>query len=57
MISNTFGGAINLNNANNVPITIIQNTDFSMNFGQNGAAISMTQGGALFIQNCTFSMD
>ena len=51
----TFGGAVVLWAAN-VPITIIEDSEFDMNFGNEGSSLSSYYGGALFMNNCTFTM-
>ena len=39
---------------NNVPITIINDSKFINNFGDNGAAINFIKGGGLYIENSQF---
>ena len=39
---------------NNVPITIINDSKFINNFGDNGAAINFIRGGGLYIENSQF---
>ena len=55
-ISNTFGGAIYVA-GDNVPITVIENTNFYNNFGDSGASISFFRGGGLFCKSCKFELD
>lgn len=51
---NIFGGSIYLT-ANNVPITIIENSKFINNFGTEGGAINFKEGGAIYMDNCLFT--
>ena len=55
-ITNTFGGAIYVS-GNNVPITVIENTKFSNNFGDSGASLAFFRGGGLFCNATTFYLD
>ena len=56
VIQNTFGGAFYIS-GNNAPITLIENTKFVNNFGDNGASLSFNKGGGLFCKNCVFNLD
>ena len=56
VIQNTFGGAIYVS-GNNIPITIIENTQFINNFGDDGASLSFFRGGGLYCKRCTFNLD
>ena len=52
-IQYTFGGAISVASTN-VPVTIIEDTDFVGNVGDNGAAIEFLFGGGLYCTKCRF---
>ena len=54
-IEYTFGGAISVKSTN-VPVTMIEDTDFVNNFGDNGASISFDQGGGLYCIECRFRL-
>ena len=56
LFDSIFGTAIYME-GNNVPITVIENTDFINNFGNDGAAISLFFGGGLYCKECRFRMD
>ena len=56
VIQNTFGGAIYVA-GNNIPITIIENTQFINNFGDHGAAIEFVRGGGLYCIECKFLLN
>ena len=51
-----FGGSIQLT-GNNVPITIIDNSQFINNFGTQGASISFNKGGGLYITDTQFYLE
>ena len=42
---------------NNVPITIISNSNFINNFGTQGAAINFSKGGGLYITDSSFYLE
>ena len=56
VIKNTFGGAIYVTGDNGA-ITIIENTQFINNFGDNGASLLLSRGGGLYCKRCTFNLD
>ena len=51
-----FGSAIYMR-GKDVPITIIESSEFHNNFGDNGASIWMSDGGGLYCKQCRFHMD
>ena len=51
-----FGGSIQLT-GNNVPITIIDNSQFINNFGKYGASVSFNKGGGLYITDTQFYLE
>ena len=55
-IENTTGGAIVIEFMNYAALAIVKNCVFYNNFGSQGGAISMTEGGALFALENEFSM-
>lgn len=55
-IHNTFGGAIYVA-GENVPTTVIEDTSFYNNFGDQGASLSFFRGGGLFCRYCYFHLD
>ena len=53
---NIYGGSIQVS-GNNLPVTVIEESVFINNFSENGASISLDQGGSLFIEETTFMLD
>jgi hypothetical protein len=53
---NTFGGSIVIYGAN-VPITLIENSEFMTNYGSQGGSINLYRGGGLYIKNSVFTRD
>lgn len=55
--NNIYGGAIYVTEKLGQHVKIIKDSVFYNNFGDEGAAISITNGGLLLITNTTFRMD
>ena len=55
-IENTTGGAIVVEKMNYIGFTFVQNCVFYNNFGSEGGAISLSEGGGLFAMANEFSM-
>ena len=49
-----FGGSIYLT-ANDVPVTIIEDSTFINNLGFDGGSINFKEGGGLFTDDCLFT--
>ena len=56
IFEHTFGSAIVIT-GNNVPVTIVLNSTFTNGFSDQGAAINIALGGALYAKDCRFLMD
>ena len=56
-MSNIYGGSIFVHDTINRMVTIVRNSVFFNNFGDEGAAITVKQGGLLFVINSTFTSD
>ena len=56
IFQHTFGSAIHMA-GNNVPLTVVLNSTFSNAFSDQGAAISIQRGGAIYCKDCRFRMD
>ena len=56
LFEENFGSVIYMD-AQNVPVTIIEDSIFRNNFGDYGASISMKGGGGLYCKRCQFEMD
>ena len=53
IFEHTFGSAIVMT-GNNVPVTIVLNSTFTNGFSDQGAAINIALGGALYAKDCRF---
>lgn len=56
LFEENFGSVIYMG-AHNVPVTIIEDSIFRNNFGDDGASIEMESGGGLYCKRCQFEMD
>ena len=56
LFEENFGSVIYMD-AQNVPVTIIEDSIFRNNFGNYGASIEMKGGGGLYCKRCQFEMD
>ena len=56
-VSNTIGGAIFVNEFNDGGMTILLNSTFYNNFGEEGGSLRFDRGGILFADNVSFSND
>ena len=56
LFEENFGSVIYMD-AENVPVTLIEDSIFRNNFGDYGASISMKGGGGFYCKRCQFEMD